>query len=100
MQQDTAPVVTSQRILRYEVPVDGLWHEIPLTHDPLAVAARDLNAVEFWAVQNMPPVIVRNRQFMVVGTGDVMPTEWHRHWGTAVTPGGSYVWHLLERVAR
>ncbi len=87
-------------IYRYEVPVDGQWHEITLTAGTkvLHVAARQPNMVEFWA-QHFPWGGVKARQFRAYGTGEPMP-GWERfaYQGTAIVPGGSLVWHLMERV--
>ena len=84
-----------ERIYRYEVPVDDRWHHIDLLGDPLAVACRDVGVVEFWARWSPSDLHVK-RTFMVVGTGQIMPSE-VRHWGTVLSPDGGLVWHLLER---
>jgi len=87
----------TQRIFRYEVPVDDKWHDFELFGDPLAVGARRLDTVEFWAL-NAGPTLVQQRSFMVVGTGQELPDNYQRHWGTAIAGNGALVWHLLERV--
>ena len=84
---------STERIFRYEVPVDDLWHEIELRGgEPLFVAARRADVVEFWAHydERFP---VRTARFMVVGTGLALPRPTAYH-GTALD--GQLVWHLLE----
>ena len=91
----------SARIFRHEVPVDDKWHWIGLQGDPLSVGCRRLDVVEFWTIHSDDDSAEsRERAFIVVGTGHELPYikdgERWRHWGTAVTPGGALVWHLLE----
>jgi len=85
----------SARIFRYEVPVDDQWHEVKLLGNPLAVGCREVAVVEFWARAYDDGSVGYRRRFMVVGTGHPFPSHL-RYWGTAVAPGGSLVWHLLE----
>lgn len=79
-------------IYRYEVPVDDRWHPIPGCSTPVHVGCRDPRVVEFWAFHrpDLPP-----RDFRVYGTGHPIP-DGAEYRGTAVAPGGSLVWHLLE----
>ncbi len=82
-------------IHRFEIPVDGRWHRIGLNCDPLSVGCRVFNVVEFWAVESgLNPAV---RAFRIVGTGESMPDHC-RYWGTAVTPDGQLVWHLVELI--
>ena len=86
------------RIFRYEVPVDGRPHVLRLSVSPvLHVACRKAEMVELWVMDCGDPPI--ERTFQVVGTGHPLPDGWVGHWGTAITPSGQLVWHLLE-VAR
>jgi hypothetical protein len=84
------------RVFRFEVPVDDQWHEVRVNTDPVHVAARKADVVEFWALvtENAPQIA---RRFRVFGTGHPIPRGcWHR--GTAIAAGGALVWHLLEDV--
>ena len=81
-----------QRIFRFEVPVDDQWHPIKFTGDPLHIAARTTNPVEFWAFE--PGTEAHVRLLRVFGTGHQM-SERARYWGTALAPSG-LVWHLME----
>lgn len=83
------------RIYRYRVPVDDQVHTVELNGTPCHVGCRDASEVEFWAIHR-DGVQLRSRQFTVVGTGHPMPPDPCRLWGTAVAPGGHYVWHLVE----
>lgn len=85
------------RIFRHEVPVDDRAHVFELHGDPLAVACRRTNTVEFWALHDDDGPGLK-RWFRVAGTGQpVEPRRGRRlHWGTAVAPGGQLVWHLVE----
>ena len=89
-----------ERIYRYELPVDDEWHEFTLWGDPLAVECRKPDAVEFWSRDpgDLPVhgLVGARRSFIVVGTGQQVPTG-VRYWGTALVPGEALVWHLLER---
>lgn len=82
------------RILRYEVPVDDEWHHVH-AHDPLYVGCRRTDIVEFWAweIPDSAPVY---REYRVVGTGHHVE-EAVQYIGTAIAPGGSLVWHLVQR---
>lgn len=81
-------------IRRYTVPVDGEWHVVELQGRLLHVATRDIQLVEFWATFNEGEP-VRRHTLKVVGTGEEYP--WHcGNLGTALTPSGRLVWHLIE----
>ena len=93
-------------IHRYEVPVDDQWHRLQLGGDPVHVATRRGDVVEVWAWSD-PHVI--DRWFRVYATGEPIPgpntpgepgqaDQCVRHRGTAITPDGRLVWHLLELV--
>lgn len=86
--------MTEKRVFRYEVPVDDQWHAIRCTQ-PLKVECREVDTVEFWAfstdVRSLPV-----RRFRVFGTGQAIEDEVD-YVGTAVAPGGSLVWHLMEQ---
>jgi len=86
----------SQRVYRFEVPIDDLAHDLRLFGNPLGVACRNPEAVEFWAVHddNSKVELAPRRSFIVVGTGHALPANWWRHWGHAIS--GPIVWHLIE----
>jgi hypothetical protein len=81
-------------IFRYEVPVDDEWHEFDLTADVLHVAARRVDTVEFWSLNEQDQPAATSR-FRVVGTGHSVDPNWV-HRGTAIAPGGMLVWHLMQ----
>ena len=83
------------RVYRYEVPVDDRFHLVQIEGDPLYVACRQIDVVEFWAMSNDDDASWVRRSFTVVGTGHSFE-EGLLYWGTAVAPGGQPVWHLLE----
>lgn len=83
-------------IHRYEVPVDGQWHEVPLTGAILHTAARRPDMVEVWAYHSAGPEL--RRVLQVFGTGQPLPPYPIRHIGTALAADGQLVWHLMERV--
>lgn len=81
-------------IYRYEVPVDDQWHELQLSGAVLHVDCRDPRVVELWALSSGGPTVTHN--FRVYGTGQPLPDRLTCHVGTAITPGGQLVWHLME----
>lgn len=98
-----------KQMLRYEVPVDGAGHEVRLTFDPVAVAARVIRSpvahltmeyvVEFWA-EGYPgePQAGAARRFQVFGTGQAVPegARWRGTCPRLSEADGGYVWHLYE----
>lgn len=84
----------TRAIFRYEVPVDDEFHHFDLSGEIVAVGCRQAGAVEFWAYRLEGGETV-NVGLIVVGTGHELPPYTH-HVGTAVAPGGSLVWHLME----
>lgn len=85
--------MTGHRVLRYEVPVDGQAHYFDLNGKIVHVSARREDVVEFWALDTLGPPLTR--EFVVVGTGHPYPGHW-KHTGTALSPSGTLVWHLME----
>lgn len=86
------------RVLRYEIPVNDQWKVLELNGPIVHVATRVADMVEIWVLDQGPHRIPRTRFFRVFGTGQ--PIESPRpdvsYRGSAVTPGGAFVWHLFE----
>lgn len=86
--------MTTRRMFRYAVPVDGQPHVIALSHSPVAVAPAGPDVVEFWCehTDGAPEV---KRAFQVFGTGHPLPpaAEWR---GTCLRTRAGLVWHLYE----
>lgn len=89
------------RIHRYEVPVDDDWHAIDLYGEIVYVGAHTPHAVEFWAWDRRG-MNAETRAFRVFETDQEVPTpvgaNYIRYIGTALTTGGRFVCHLIERV--
>lgn len=84
-------------VFRYEIPVDGEWHDLELSGQILQVASRKPDLVELWAFQGAD--LPRARRLQAFGTGQPLPEDTAvLHVGTALAPGG-FVWHLFEAVA-
>jgi hypothetical protein len=83
------------RILRYIVPVDDGWHTVYTAGRPLHVACRSADMVEFWAWESGTELPT---EYRVYGTGHTVEPG-ATYVGTALTPGGHLVWHLVTRVA-
>ncbi|MFF3443616.1 hypothetical protein [Streptosporangium sp. NPDC002721] len=85
----------TKTVHRHVVPVDDKTHWIPLTGNPLAVAAArmwgDL-VVEFWVEHHGEFAIPR--AFQVFGTGHPVPAS-AKWFGTTARLDGM-VWHLFE----
>ena len=86
------------RIYRYEVPVDDGWYPIRCG-PPLHVGCRRAGIIEFWAHPLPEDQPVPMRSYRVYGTGQEMPSHGITYCGTALTPGGIYVWHLVSKLA-
>jgi hypothetical protein len=87
--------VADRRMFRYTVPVDDKAHEFALTSDPVAVAAPQVEVVEFWAEHDEDEGAgAPRRVFQVFGTGHPLP-EGAVWVGTCPRIHG-LVWHLYE----
>lgn len=82
------------RILRYEVPVDGEWHEVRCGNI-VHVASRSPDVVEVWA-SAVSDFWESERMLRVYGTGHAIEVG-AVHVGTALAADGRLVWHLLEK---
>jgi hypothetical protein len=87
--------VSPEAIYRYEVPIDGDWHTLPLSGAVLHVDCRAPGTVELWALRSGGPEL--SRAFQVVGTGQPLPAGWKRHVGTCLSPDRQLVWHVVEQ---
>lgn len=84
----------TQRMLRFEVPVDDEIHQLPADiYSVLAVAAPRVDVVEFWSSDRSGRPWEPKAWFRVVGTGQTVPESW-RYLGTAPRVQG-LVWHLF-----
>lgn len=85
----------TEAIYRYELPIDGEWHTLPLSGAVLHVDCRAPDTVEIWALHSGGFAL--QRAFQVVGTGQSLPDGWRRHVGTCLSPDRRLVWHVVER---
>ncbi|QBJ94471.1 hypothetical protein D0Z67_29315 (plasmid) [Streptomyces seoulensis] len=88
-------------IHRIELPIDDRPHGIDLTGEILHTAIRRPNVVDVWYQARPAGMDPMRRSFQVVGTGQPIPTHlgFYIHAGykgTAITPDGQLVWHVLE----
>ena len=87
--------MSTRRMLRYTVPVDGIPCRVELTGDPLALGALACGAgIEFWA-EHADAAECRVRTFTIVGTGHQIP-DGATYVGTAPRTPEGLVWHLFE----
>lgn len=82
-------------IFRQSIPVSDEWTELHLSGPIVHVATRGEDYVEIWFIDD-PATEPEVRAFRVVGTGQPMAPALAHHIGTAVTPSGRFVWHLME----
>lgn len=82
---------------RFTVPCDDKWHMVGLSGGVLHVDCRSADSVEFWAITDRDGKGRAPRYFRVFGTGQALPENSKiAYVGTALTPGGVLVWHLME----
>ena len=86
---------SGDQIHRWEIAVDGFWHALTVGQVLHVDCKDDFDKVHIWTLQPATGAGVRERNFVVVGTGQPCPRGLYR--GTAVTKGGALVWHLIER---
>lgn len=87
--------MADRTIFRQVIPVNDQWHTLELSGPIIHVATRHEDCVEIWFI-NDPAAETETRAFRVVGTGHTMPPALATHVGTAITPSGRLVWHLME----
>jgi hypothetical protein len=82
-------------IFRATIPVNDEWAVLELTGPIIHVATRGEDYIEIWFIHD-PNTEPATRAFRVVGTGHPMAPALAHHVGTAITPSGEFVWHLME----
>jgi hypothetical protein len=85
----------ARAILRQTIPVDDQWHILSLRGPIVHVATRGEDYVEVWFIEDSETK-AEDRAFRVIGTGQLLAPALARHVGTAITPSGRFVWHLME----
>ncbi|MDX3531180.1 hypothetical protein P1P75_33450 [Streptomyces sp. ID05-39B] len=93
--------MTNAVIHRAELPLDDRPHGIDLTGEILHTAVRRPGAVDVWYQARPAGMDPMRRSFQVVGTGHPIPAHLGfylhgSHKGTAISPDGLLVWHVLE----
>ncbi|WP_030188056.1 DUF7352 domain-containing protein [Streptomyces violaceorubidus] len=94
--------MTQQAVIhRTELPIDDRPHGIDLTGEILHTAVRRPGAVDVWYQPRPDSMEPMRRSFQIVGTGQPIPTHLGfdvigSHRGTAISPDGQWVWHVLE----
>jgi len=90
-------------IHRAELPIDDRPHGIDLTGGILHTAVRRHGTVDIWYEPRPENIQHMRRSFQVVATGQPIPTYLGfsgtvsgGHRGTAISPDGALVWHVLE----
>jgi hypothetical protein len=95
-------MTTTQAVIhRVELPIDDRPHGIDLTGEIFHTAVRRPGAVDVWYQARPVGMEPMRRSFQIVGTGQPVPTHlglylFSSHKGTAITPDGALVWHVLE----
>lgn len=80
-----------------ELPIDDRPHGIDLTGDILHAAVRRHGTVDVWYQARRDPAVEHmRRSFQIVATGQPTPVHLARPHGTAISPDGQLVWHVLE----
>lgn len=91
----TGPEARTQRVLRWNVPVNDRPHSVG--GGPVAlVASRETGMVEVWTVETVNSLLecaAPKRTVQVFGTGHRVP-DGAEHMGSALD--GPLVWHLFE----
>lgn len=87
--------MTSRQIFRQTIPVNDNWTTLELSGPIVHVGTRGEDYVEIWFLDD-PAAETTTRAFRVVGTGEPMAPALATHVGTAITPSGRFVWHLME----
>lgn len=92
----------SVRVVRYEVPVDDVWHPLQLSGPIVHATCRGMTYVEFWVLASDQPA--DTRWFRAFRDDHEVPGD-AIYRGTALSPTGpgpfsqpygQFVWHLFE----
>ena len=78
------------RVLKWSVPVDDKFHSIGSGKVVLTECQYGPDTVQVWTEEKGEPV---ERSAKVIGTGQEAP-DFTEHVGSAVTAGGTLVWHV------
>lgn len=89
------------KILKYELPVDWQWHDLPIKGHVVHVGPHpfDNHIVLLWAVHHDEAPDDATRRLRAFGTGKELPvnTRFPENLvGTVVTTDGQYVWHVID----
>jgi hypothetical protein len=81
------------RVLRYEIPLDGKWHDVELSGPVVRTAFRNDSddVMHIWALADVGTPF--RAVFRIFGTGHPVPDN-AVYRGTAISE--PYVWHLFE----
>ena len=85
----------SERIFRFEVPVDNQWHRLPAQYT-LSVGSRIPGVVEFWCRETDN----NDMEYRVYGTGHPIECEFLYEGSVYDASTNSLVWHLVSRTPR
>ena len=77
--------------------MDDQWHNLEVVGDPLHVAARKMDVVEFWAMEHPELGGPFHMSFKVFGTGHPLDDGDLAYEGTVFAAEGRLVWHLFSR---
>jgi hypothetical protein len=80
-------------VYRATIPVDDGWHLVRLQGPVLHVATHLEEAVEIWHLHDDGQEPTKD-YFHAVGTGHALVRDDADYVGSAVTPSGTFVWHL------
>jgi hypothetical protein len=87
--------MTTRTIFRQVISLNDRWNTIYLSGPIVHVATRHEDCVEIWFIDD-PAAEARPRTLRVYGTGHAIDEPRAEHVGSAVTPSGRLVWHLME----
>lgn len=80
------------RVLKWDIPVDGGWHEIGGGACVLVATRRHAGEVQVWTVEGGGPTTTA----CVFGTGEPLPSDANFHVGSCLAEPG-LVWHVFRR---
>jgi hypothetical protein len=83
----------SERVLKWDVPVDDEYHPIGAGQVALVAIQHNPNVVNVWTVEDARDAKPDLRPARVYGTGQ--PVDLPEHLGSVLAFGGSLVWHVF-----